>query len=128
MTWDQALILVTGPAAIGLSQIEPTKRWACVIGLLGQAGWFHATWIAEQWGMFGASFVYAAMWLIGLFRHWILPWWSRSFGLAFATTFTAGPSTFRSPPEARAAASSSGGIDPAFDESPPSTGAVTSLG
>lgn len=74
MPWDQLLILLTGPAAIGLSQLRATERYACLVGLCGQAGWFHATWIAGQWGMFAASFVYAGMWCIGLRRHWLGNW------------------------------------------------------
>lgn len=74
MGWDQCLILLTGPAAIGLSQIPRTERWACLVGLVGQVGWFHATWAAAQWGMFAASFVYAGMWCIGLRRHWLGNW------------------------------------------------------
>lgn len=74
MDWAQWLILLTGPTAIGLSQIESTKRWACIVGLTGQAGWFAATWKANQWGMFAASFVYAGMWCIGFWRHWMSPW------------------------------------------------------
>ena len=88
MPWDQLLILVTGPAAIGMSQIERTKRFACLVGLAGQAGWFHATWIAEQWGMFAASFVYAGMWGIGLWRHWLSAIWSDFSYLDSATTPT----------------------------------------
>ena len=91
MPWDQLLILVTGPAAIGMSQIERTKRWACMVGLAGQAGWFHATWIAEQWGMFAASFVYAGMWGIGLWRHWLSAIWSDFSYLDTATTSGASP-------------------------------------
>lgn len=126
MPWDQALILITGPAAIGLSQVRGTERWACIVGLIGQIGWFHATWIAGQWGMFAASFIYAGMWLLGFWRHWMRPWWSRCFGLASASTPTADPTGCRGSPEARTAASSST-LDPSFDESPPSTGAVTEL-
>ena len=74
MPWEQWLILTTGPAAIGLSQLRSTERYACLVGLCGQAGWFVATWKAAQWGMFAASFVYAGMWCIGLRRHWLGNW------------------------------------------------------
>jgi len=99
MGWDQWLILITGPAAIGLSQIGGKwARWACIVGLCGQFGWFTATFKAAQWGMFLASFVYAGMWMIGFYRHWL-----KSFldGLEASTaTPTAAPGTGK-PPSAR---------------------------
>ena len=75
MGWDQWLILVTGTSAIGLSQIGGKwARWACIAGLSGQAGWFYASWTAEQWGIFASCFLYAAMWMIGFYRHWLSSW------------------------------------------------------
>jgi hypothetical protein len=115
MPWDQVLVLVTGPTAIGLSQVRATERWACIVGLIGQAGWFHATWTAGQMGMFAASFVYAGMWLLGLYRHWIRAWWSRCFAPASATTPTDDPTTSSESPEDRAAASNSRHPDPMTD-------------
>lgn len=101
MTWDQWIILLTGPAAIGLSQVRATERFACLVGLVGQAGWFTATWKAQQWGMFAASFVYAGMWLIGLYRHWISPFWSSLSDLDSAVTPTVALSTGRVLPRRR---------------------------
>lgn len=105
MPWDQILILLTGPTAIGLSQIRATERYACIVGCLGQCGWFHATWIAGQTGMFLASFVYAGMWLLGLYRHWIRPWWSSLSELDTATTPLVSLSGHPVSPKARGGAS-----------------------
>lgn len=74
MPWDQWLILVAGAGAVGLSQMPgECARWACIVGLVGQVGWFHASVKAKQWGIFLSCFLYSAMWGIGLWQHWIHP-------------------------------------------------------
>jgi len=47
------------------------RRWACICGICAQPFWFYATWHAQQWGIFGLSFVYAALWLRGFRIYWM---------------------------------------------------------
>lgn len=71
MTWDQWLILLTGPTAIFFSQsrYKELNKWACILGLIGQGGWFYTLYLHEQWGAFYSSFFYTYAWLVG-FRNW----------------------------------------------------------
>jgi hypothetical protein len=70
---DQIVIAVCGMSSVWLSQspVYRSRRWACVIGLVAQPFWMHATFIAEQWGIFALSFVYAAGWMRGINNYWI---------------------------------------------------------
>jgi len=70
---DQLAIALCGTLSIWLSQSAPhrARRWACVIGLAGQPFWMHATFVAEQWGIFALSFVYAAGWARGIRNYWL---------------------------------------------------------
>lgn len=67
------MIALCGVSAVFLSQCEAVKlrRWASVIGLIGQPFWLIATWKAEQWGIFALCFVYAFAWAKGFHLYWI---------------------------------------------------------
>ena len=69
---DQIGIGITGILAVYFSQTsnKKLKRWACILGLIGQPFWFYATYTAEQWGIFALAFVYTAGWLIGVRTYW----------------------------------------------------------
>lgn len=71
----QAWIGACGLTAVFLSQDrrEAARRWACIFGLCAQPAWFYATWRAEQWGIFGLSFLYTWSWARGFKYHWIDP-------------------------------------------------------
>lgn len=76
---DQIGIALCGVTAVGLSQSksERMRRWACIFGLISQPFWFWSAWHAQQWGVFFVCFLYAAMWLLGLWNNWIKPWQAR---------------------------------------------------
>jgi hypothetical protein len=73
MSWDQVGIIVFGFLSIFFSQDprDSWRRWAPVCGLLSQPCWFHATWVAEQWGIFAISFLYAGSWARGFYHQWL---------------------------------------------------------
>jgi hypothetical protein len=68
---DQIGIALLGVTAIWLSQGEKGKKYACIFGLLAQPFWFYATWKAEQWGIFGLTFLYTLAWARGVYTNWI---------------------------------------------------------
>lgn len=69
---DQLIIIVSGISAIYLTQERSAarRRWAPIIGLIGQPAWFWATIQAEQWGMFALSVLYTLVWIKGLWAQW----------------------------------------------------------
>ena len=69
---DQTVIAVTSVIAIWLTQQhrEDWKKYACLLGLLGQPFWFYATYKAEQWGIFILCFFYTYTWWVGFRVHW----------------------------------------------------------
>jgi hypothetical protein len=69
---DQIIIALTGIFAILLMQDkrESVRKWAPVVGLLGQPFWLWATWHASMDGMFFVSVLYTLVWLKGLLNHW----------------------------------------------------------
>ena len=69
-SWDQWFIVVFGPLAMFMAMNKRWAKWSPIPGLIGQAGWFHATLVASQWGAFLTSFVYTAAWLYGVHQHW----------------------------------------------------------
>lgn len=73
--FSEIFISITGIAAIYLSQEERLhlKKYACLFGLAGQPCWFYETYSAEQWGIFGLTFVYTLAWGKGLYLYWIKP-------------------------------------------------------
>jgi len=70
---EQIFIAFTGIIAIWLTQQknEDWKRYACLFGLASQPFWFYATWKAQQWGIFGLSFIYTLNWLMGFKNYWL---------------------------------------------------------
>ncbi len=71
----QIVIAITGLIAIALTQQEKLelRKYACIFGLAGQPFWFHATYVAEQWGIFGLTFAYTIAWIKGVHTYWIKP-------------------------------------------------------
>src|SRR3546814_17457771 len=67
MTWDQWLILLCGVTAVFLSMAgrESRRRWAPVLGLLGQPGWFVAALPAHQLGVLLVAVLYTLAWCRG---------------------------------------------------------------
>lgn len=70
---EQVIVLLTGALAIWLTQQpnESLKKWAGVIGLLGQPFWLIITFQAGQWGMFALSIFYTYSFLLGIYYNWI---------------------------------------------------------
>ena len=70
---EQVGIALFGVAAIWLSQDtrESWRRYACVLGILGQPFWFYATYKAQQWGMFSLCFLYTYAWCRGFANNWL---------------------------------------------------------
>lgn len=70
---EQIAIGVLGLAAVFLSQDDciERRRYACLCGLAGQPFWLYVTWKAQQWGIFGLSFLYAFSWGRGFIVHWV---------------------------------------------------------
>lgn len=76
---SQGGIALLGVAAVACSQSEMPcrRRWASVLGLLGQPFWFYATFTSAQWGMFFLCFLYSASWGKGFHQHWLKPYFER---------------------------------------------------
>lgn len=51
------------------------RKWGPVFGLCSQPFWLYAAWTSQQWGIFVISFVYTAIWCMGVWRQWIRPRW-----------------------------------------------------
>lgn len=70
---DQIAIAVTGATAVWCSQDrrERVRRWACILGTIGQPAWFYAAWTAEQWGILATCVLYTYAWLRGVWTYWI---------------------------------------------------------
>ncbi|RZA06439.1 MAG: hypothetical protein EOO68_04945 [Moraxellaceae bacterium] len=70
----QIIIALTGVISIWLSQDNnPRRKYACIIGLIGQPFWFYHTYTTQQWGIFLLSFFYTAAWMNGVYNYWIKP-------------------------------------------------------
>lgn len=69
----QAGIAIFGLSAIFLAQSAHIdyRRWASVLGLLGQPLWFTTSYISESWGIFILCFFYTFAWGKGFYIHWI---------------------------------------------------------
>lgn len=65
-TWLQACIIGFGLPAVLLLNLG--VGWAPLLGLASQPAWLWATARKRQWGMFGLSCVYTAVWLVGAAR------------------------------------------------------------
>lgn len=70
---EQIIIAFTGSTAIWLSQQsnEAWKKYASILGLIGQPFWFYSSYQAEQWGIFILCFFYTYSWLVGFKNNWL---------------------------------------------------------
>lgn len=59
-----ALLLAMTPSA-------RARRWAPVVGLLGQPAWLLFAWDAAAWGLFTLSVAYTAVYAWGLWVQWV---------------------------------------------------------
>ena len=68
----QGIILISGGAAIALANESHIKwrRWAPIVGIVGQPFWLYVTFKSGQWGMFALSAWYTWSWIKGLRNHW----------------------------------------------------------
>lgn len=74
MSLDQLAILLTGVLAAWINQDErlQVRRWAGVVGLLGQPFFLYATWKAEQLGQFLVSLGYTVAFVRGVWLGWAI--------------------------------------------------------
>jgi hypothetical protein len=70
---EQIAIAMFGVTAVFLSQStsEKARKYASVLGLIGQPFWFYATYSSEQWGIFALCFFYTFSWGRGFWNNWI---------------------------------------------------------
>jgi len=64
MSVPQLFIATFGLAAVYMSMVSENanaRRWAPVVGLLGQPFWLYSTGSAAQWGMFALCCAYTAI-------------------------------------------------------------------
>lgn len=69
---EQLGIAIFGVSGVILSQVRSAKarKWAPVMGLIGQVFWFWASFVGKQWGMLFMSFIYTAAWMLGIYNQW----------------------------------------------------------
>lgn len=70
---SQLFIGIFGLTAIILVNARSAEfqKWGPIFGLLSQPFWFYSTFQAEQWGIFGLSFIYTFLWMRGFYNRWI---------------------------------------------------------
>lgn len=70
---DQMMIALTGCVAVFLTQQNNVKwkKYAPILGLVGQPFWFYTTYANEQWGIFILSFFYTYSWGLGVYNSWV---------------------------------------------------------
>lgn len=68
----QLCIALTGVLAAWVSHApaERTRRWGCVLGLLGQPFWVWTAWHAGQWGVLACSAGYTLAFIRGVRVYW----------------------------------------------------------
>lgn len=73
MSTDQIAVALLAVLAVWLSQARSRgwRRWACIVGLLGQPLWLYAGWKAGQWEFFAFAVLLSLAWLKGLWVHWL---------------------------------------------------------
>lgn len=66
----QTMITTTGIIAIWLVNDHRAthRRYACIIGLVGQPFWLYSAYTAGHWGVFILSMVYTVAWGRGLWN------------------------------------------------------------
>ena len=69
---DQIVILLTGVLAAWINQDRrlEVRRWAGVVGLIGQPFFLYATWHAGQLGQFLVTVGYTVAFLRGVYLGW----------------------------------------------------------
>ena len=69
----QAALVAFGVSAVYLTQSHDprVRRWACIVGMLGQPFWFYAAY--PQPGMLVVVALYTFCWGQGIWRNWIAP-------------------------------------------------------
>ena len=69
----QTALVAFGVTAVYLSQSPnaSARRWACIVGMLGQPFWFYAAY--PQPGMLVVVALYTFCWGQGIWRNWIAP-------------------------------------------------------
>lgn len=70
---EQIAIAMLGVTAVFLSQDHRAdwRKYASILGLLGQPFWFYATWKAGQYGIFALCFLYTFSWARGFYNNWL---------------------------------------------------------
>jgi hypothetical protein len=53
-----------------LPEAHQYKKYAPIVGLLGQPFWFYICWITQQWGILALTVVYTYCWTKGLLNYW----------------------------------------------------------
>lgn len=76
----QFFIAVFGSLAILLTQVPHAgcKKYAPLIGLIGQPFFHYDSFIDQKWGMFFLSIVVSLSWLYGMYVSWIKPYKSQN--------------------------------------------------
>lgn len=74
--WDQVVIGILSGSAILLSQDtrDTWRKYAPILGLLGQPFWMYTSFVHEQPVLFLLSFYYIYAWGLGVKNYWYLPW------------------------------------------------------
>jgi hypothetical protein len=68
----QTIIAVSGLLALvlALDARQERRKWAPVIGLIGQPFWLVETW-GGQWGMFLLTVAYTVVWINAFWKYWV---------------------------------------------------------
>ena len=69
---SQLMIACTGMVAIYLTQQnnQELKKYAPILGLIGQPFWYYTTLMNEQYGIFVLTLGYTYLWGLGLYNSW----------------------------------------------------------
>lgn len=72
-TFAQIIIALTGMVAIYLTQQskDSLKKYAPILGLIGQPFWYYTTLSNEQYGIFFLTLGYTYLWGMGFYNNWI---------------------------------------------------------
>lgn len=72
MSWGQ-LLIVAGIAAVwlALSDRSVLRRFAPIVGLISEFGWFSELSFREQPGMFISAMIYTGVYAHAFYRMWI---------------------------------------------------------
>lgn len=71
-TLIQIIIFVSEVLAMWLTQQnnESLKKYAPIVGLIGEPCWLYSTYQTAQWGIFALSVVFMFIWAQGLYNHY----------------------------------------------------------